>query len=101
MDEEITAKEAEEIKKILEKNLQLTEEIYKKTKYIKRYVIISQIMGFIKILLILIPIVLGIIYLPPLLKDVYSQYKNLLDIGEKADTININNLPSEVQKFLK
>lgn len=101
MDEEITAEEAGQVKKLLEKNIKLTEEILKKTKYIKRYVIMSQILGFFKILIIVVPIVLGIIYLPSLLKNAYSQYQELLGVSEKAGAIDVNKLPPEVQKFLK
>lgn len=101
MDEEIIAKEAEQAKKLLEKNLELSEKIYKNSKYIKRFVITSQILGFLKLLLIVVPIVLGIIYLPPLLKNVYSQYQELLGISQKADMLDIDKLPPEAQRFLK
>ena len=101
MDEEIIAKEAEQVKKLLEKNLELSEKIYKNSKYIKRFVITSQILGFLKLLLIVVPIVLGIIYLPPLLKNIYSQYQELLGISQKADMLDINKLPPEAQRFLK
>lgn len=86
MDEKTAAEEAGQVKKILEQNFKLTEEIYKQTKYIKNYVFWAQIAGVIKILLIVIPIVVGIIYLPPLLKGVFDQYKNLF--GVQAGEIN-------------
>ena len=91
----------EEIKKLLEKNLELTEEIYKKTKYIKRHVIIQQVFGVLKVLIIIVPIVLGIIYLPPLLKNVYSQYQELLDVGGNLNTIDIEQLPPDLLKYVK
>ncbi len=101
MDEEITTKELEQVKKALEKNLELSEKIYKNSRYIKKFVITSQILGFLKLLLIVVPIVLGIIYLPSLLKDVYGQYKQLLGVSEQVETIDINKLPPAVQKYLK
>ncbi len=96
----------EEIKKLLEKNLELTEEIYKKAKYMKRYVIFQQIFCILKILIIVVPIVLGIIYLPPLLKNVYSQYQELLNLGGKVDTIDtididVKQLPPDLLKYVK
>lgn len=91
----------EEIKKLLEKNLELTEDIYKKTKYIKKYVIIQQVLGVLKVLIIVVPIALGIIYLPPLLKNVYSQYQGLLNAGGKLDTIDIKQLPPDLLKYVK
>ena len=91
----------EEIKKLLEKNLELTEEIYKKTKYIKRHVIIQQIFGLLKILIIAVPIVLGIIYLPPLLKDVYAKYQEFLNLDGKMDIIDIKQLPPNLLEYIK
>ena len=101
IDEEIITKEAGQVKELLEKNLELSEKIYKNSKYIKKFVITSQILGFLKLLLIVVPIVLGVIYLPPLLKNVYSQYQELLGLSQKADMLDIDKLPSQVQKYLK
>ncbi len=112
----------EEIKKLLEKNLELTEEIFKMTKSIKSFVIHQRIFGALKLLLIAVPIILGIIYLPPLLSGITEQYKDLLGIkseagggnitdiidllkggaaGENLKNIDINKLPPEAQKYLK
>ncbi|MFH1255273.1 MAG: hypothetical protein V1667_02285 [bacterium] len=82
----------EEIKKMLEQNLKLSSEIYKQTKYIKNYVFWAQIAGVVKILLIVVPLVIGIIYLPPLLKGAFDQYKDLLGIQpEAAAGIDLKN----------
>ena len=54
----------EEIKKILEENLKLTQEIHQMTKKIKNYINFQKVMSLIYILLIVVPIILGIIYLP-------------------------------------
>ncbi|MFW5884801.1 MAG: hypothetical protein ACOCUF_01015 [Patescibacteria group bacterium] len=70
--------EKSKIEKLLEENLETTREIREMTKYIKRYVIISQILGFVKLFLIAIPVALGIIYLPPFIEKIIQQYQNLL-----------------------
>ena len=119
MDEKNTAEEAGQVKKLLEKNLKLTEEIYKMSKSIKSFMMWQKIFGFLKILIIVVPIVLGIIYLPPLLKNVLGQYQDLLGIGGGgsgniienllkggAGGLDLNNidadkLPAEAQKYLK
>jgi hypothetical protein len=102
----------EELKKLLEENLKLTQEIHTMTKKINKFVIWSRIFGFLKILIIVVPIILGIIYLPPLLKDVFGQYKDLLGIGGGSkgllgdsenlnlENIDVNQLPPELQKLL-
>ncbi|MDD4271570.1 MAG: hypothetical protein PHF50_02085 [Patescibacteria group bacterium] len=106
----------EEIKKMLEKNLEYSQEIYKQTKYIKSYVFWAQIFGVLKILIIVVPIVIGIIYLPPLLKGVFDQYKDVLGSGDGGnplesllkgdagnfdmDNVDLNNLPSQAKQLL-
>lgn len=70
----------EEIKKLLEQNLALTKEIYRLTKKIKSYITFQKAMSVIYILLIIVPIIIGVIYLPPLLNGVYNQYKDLLGL---------------------
>lgn len=105
----------EYLKKLIEENLELTKEIHKMTKKINNYMLWSQIFGFLKVLIIVVPTVLAIIYLPPLLKDVFSQYQSLLGGGSSGSLIqsflgggavdsgNIdpNKLPPELQKYLK
>lgn len=108
----------EEIKKLLEQNLALNREIYRHTKYIRTYVFWAQVAGVIKILLIVVPVVLGIIYLPPLLKNLFEQYKNLIGIqagvsnpiesllnggvgGLDLNAIDINKLPANIRELIK
>ncbi|MBU4257424.1 hypothetical protein KKC04_03350 [Patescibacteria group bacterium] len=113
--------ESSQIKKLLEKNLELTEEIFKMAKSIKSFVIHQRIFGILKLLIIVVPIILGIIYLPPLLSGITEQYKDLLGIksgaggnitnildllkggagGENLKNVDINKLPPEAQKYLK
>jgi len=80
----------EEIKKLLKENLKLNQEIYKMVKNIKSYIFWQRIFGVIKILIIIIPLIIGIIYLPPLLKQVTGQYQSLLGLGQ--NDLNLENL---------
>lgn len=92
----------EEIKDLLKKNLELTEEINKKIERINRFVAWQKIFGLLKILIFVVPIVLGIIYLPPLLKDVIGQYQELLGVGNQVNAIDLNNIsPDMIKSFLK
>lgn len=74
----------EEIKKILAENLALTKEIYVMTKKIKGYVTFQKVMSLVYIALIVVPIILSIIYLPPLLESLFNQYKDALGIEENS-----------------
>ena len=117
MNEENQINQDEQIKKLLEKNLEYSREIYQQTKYIKNYVFWAQVAGVLKILLIVVPIILGIIYLPPLLKGVFDQYKDILGVGAGGNpiesllkggtgnldlnSIDINKLPPQVKALLR
>ena len=61
-------KEAD-LEKLLQKNLAVSQEILDISRYIKKYVFWRKIIGLIKFLVIVIPIILGIIYLPPIIED--------------------------------
>ena len=77
-----------EIKKLLEKNLKLTEEIYNMTKKIKGYLAFQRLVSLFYIFLIIAPIVISIIYLPPLLSGLFNQYKDALGLeGGSSGTI--------------
>jgi len=80
----------EEIKNLLKENLKLNQEIHKMVKGIKSFLFWQRIWGVIKILIIIVPIIVGIIYLPPLLKQVMGQYQSLLGIGQSD--LNLENL---------
>lgn len=75
----------EEIKKMLEENFAFIQRIKEDTHYIKKYVVISQVMSFVKVFLIVIPIVLSILYLPKLLSSVLAPYQELLGISAGAN----------------
>jgi hypothetical protein len=70
--------ENEELKKIIEKNNSLIEEIFVMTKKINKYIFWSQIISWIKFFLILAPIIFAFIYLPPYLKEAFNSYNELL-----------------------
>lgn len=73
MDNNLTNEQIE----LLRRNLEISEELLVKTNYIKSYVKWQKIFGLINFLIIIIPIVIGIIYLPPLIKDYLDQITSL------------------------
>ncbi|MDP2709166.1 MAG: hypothetical protein Q8O93_03910 [bacterium] len=117
MNEENQINEPEQIKKLLEQNLKLTEEIYAMTKKMKSYLAFQRLVSLFYLVLIIAPIILSIIYLPPLLNNLFSQYKDALGIeGGPSGTIqgllnggagnldlnnlDVNNLPPQVKQLL-
>jgi thiosulfate reductase cytochrome b subunit len=63
--------------KLLRQNLELSQEILNRTIWIKKYLKWQQVMGYVKILIIIIPIIIGLVYLPPLLKGYFDQLSSL------------------------
>ena len=117
MNEENQINEPEQIKKLLEQNLKLTQEIYAMTKKMKSYLAFQRLVSLFYLFIIIAPIVLGIIYLPPLLGGLFNQYKDLLGVqagsanpiesllkggvgGLDLNNIDINNLPPQVRQLL-
>ncbi|MFA5248774.1 MAG: hypothetical protein WC415_06225 [Patescibacteria group bacterium] len=70
----------DDLKQALEKISKLSEENNVMLKKIKRYFLWQRLFSVLYFLLIVGPIVIGIIYLPPLLKDAFSQYQDLLSL---------------------
>lgn len=68
----------DELKSLLEENLELTKDVRAMVNHINRYVAWQRIFGVLKVLIILVPIILGVIYLPPILKDSYSQIISIM-----------------------
>jgi len=89
----------EEIKEVLKKNLELTQDIHRMVKKINKFIIWQQVIGVIKILLIIVPLVAGFIYLPGLLKNAFEPYKELLEVGQEGQEIKLDK--SSVLEMLK
>ena len=87
------------IQAMIRKNLELTEEIHDMIKGIKRHMFWSNVWGFLKILIIIIPLIVGIIFLPPLLKGIFDQYKDVLgleDMGQLLDGSSVEKIPLDI-----
>ncbi len=84
----------ENIKVALEKISNLTEKNHKMLKSIKRHIIFERIFGILKILIILIPIILGVIYLPTIFEKIAVQYGELINFSANPAGINAEDLKS-------
>lgn len=77
----------EDLKKLMDENLKLAKENREMLKKVKKYLLISRIWGFLKILIIVTPIILGIIYLPPLIDDFVQGVKEGLGLNKVEQAI--------------
>lgn len=84
-----------EMRELLRKNLEMTEEVYHIVKKVNRTLVWQQVFGFVKILIIVVPLIIGLIYLPPLLSGVIEQYQELLgptSAGQSSGLEGLKNL---------
>ncbi|MDD4611140.1 MAG: hypothetical protein PHU73_04295 [Patescibacteria group bacterium] len=100
----------EDIRKLLEKNYALSKETYRMVKNIRSYTRWQRFWGWVKFIIIVLPIILAIVYLPAILKDLTQKYQELLRGGNASAIQNIingengidtKNLSPEIQKYLK
>ena len=69
--------EAELNQKLKEQN-ELLKAILKQGEKTKKYLFWLRVFGIIKLIIIITPIVLGVIYLPPFIERAIENYRNLL-----------------------
>ncbi|HBA36584.1 TPA: hypothetical protein DCZ15_01770 [Candidatus Falkowbacteria bacterium] len=70
--------EGEKLESLLRDNLESTAKILKDIRFIKKSLRWQRIWSVFRFLLIVVPIILGFIYLPPLIKETLETYRNLL-----------------------
>ncbi|MBU2576002.1 hypothetical protein KKF64_02855 [Patescibacteria group bacterium] len=71
----------EVLERLARENLNLTREILEYVKKTKRYILFGQILNVIKVVLIIGPIIIAIIYLPSIIREFISTYSDLLGGG--------------------
>ncbi len=96
----------EDMKKLLEQNIELSKKVLKLSKKNHNILKWQYFFGFLKIILIVIPLILGIIYLPPFLEKILDSYQGFLGLNEKVESINpanidLNKVTPEFLKKLK
>ncbi len=68
------ASEHEKLTVLIEKNIKWSQVIYNQNRKIQRRLSWIVFGSYLRLFLILIPVILGIIYLPPLISDFWAQY---------------------------
>lgn len=87
-----------EIKSLLEKNLKWSQIIYEQNRKINRKLMWMAVGNWLKILIIVVPIVLGVIYLPSFIKNLTSKYGAYLP--GKTNVTGGGNSVNDVLKLL-
>lgn len=68
----------EEWKELVRKNAEMNREMYNMLKSVKRFILFQRIWFGLKVTIILVPLILGFIYLPPLVEEWTNKYKDML-----------------------
>lgn len=74
----------EELKTLMQENLALLKETHEMIHKIKSYITFQKVMSLVYLVLILGPIIFSILYLPPILKQIFGQYSDLLNMGSPS-----------------
>lgn len=97
--EKIVEKPKEEtLEDLVKKNLKWSQIIYEQNRKINNKLLWSAIAEWLRLLIIVIPIILALLYLPPLLKNIWSQYSDLLGNGA---TQNSGSNQNTIDNFIK
>lgn len=88
------ADEIQQMKQLLENNTNTIKGMEASLKKINNYMKWQYIFAIFKIIVIVIPLILGFIFLPPLLKNIVAPYQELLgSINEQRQIVgNVNNV---------
>lgn len=80
--EKIESGDHESLKTLIEKNIKWSQVIYNQNRKIQRRLSWIVFGSYLRLFLILVPVILGIIYLPPLVSDFWVQYGSMF--GDQA-----------------
>lgn len=87
----------ESLEDLIKKNLKWSQIIYEQNRKINSKLLWSAIASWLYFIILIVPIILGLLFLPPLLSGVFSQYGELLNEGNSVSTSS----PSAVDSLLK
>lgn len=78
------------LKELIEKNIKWSQVVYHQNKAIKHRLSLMVLGSYLRLALVLIPIVLGIIYLPPFFSDIKTRYESVMSsLGNNSDISDI------------
>lgn len=88
-----------DLKALLEENLRVSQAIYASTEKTRKYILWGQILGVVKIIIVVVPIIWAAWYLKPYLTQALGTYQDLLNTSSSLTPTTQN--VSDWQKLLK
>lgn len=92
-----TIEKQNETKKLLQENLKVSKAILKITEKTRRYIFWSQVASWFKLLLIIVPIILAVLYLPSLIESWQAQIQDILPFGSVQQFQGASDLLDQLQ----
>jgi len=83
------------LKELIEKNIKWSQVIYEQNRKVKRRLTWMVVGSYLRLAIIVIPIILAIIFLPPLFEQLWGQYSGILG-GLGGSTNPINEIFSQI-----
>ena len=81
-----------ELEKLLQDNLKYSKVIYERIRKIEKAITWMKVFSILRIIIIVVPIVLAILYLPPLWKKTMQKYQGLLGRDQTHLLRQLDNL---------
>lgn len=66
------------MRQLIQKNFEYTKAVHEDVKKIRKYILWQQIFGIIKVILVVVPMVIAIIFAAPFLKQALETYKEIM-----------------------
>lgn len=77
-----------DLKKLIEKNINLNQEVLDLVTYIKKYIYLQKVFSWIKIFVVVVPIIIAALYLVPIFKDISVQFNGFDNFLRQVYSIN-------------
>ncbi len=74
----------DDLRGLIEKNIKWSQLIFEQNKKIKKRLTLMAVGSYLRLALIIIPIILGIIYLPAFLSDVWQDYASVIGVSPES-----------------
>ena len=88
------------VAELLEKNLKWSQIIYEQNRKINSKLFWAAVANWLRLLLIVIPLILGLLFLPSFIRGLASQYSSVLS-GFKTSNTGTSPSPATIENILK
>ncbi len=89
------------LKELIEKNLKWSQIIYEQNRKLNSKLFWMAAASWIKILIIILPLVAAVLFLPPLLKGVWSQYGSFFGVSSDKNNNDKAASPNSLEGLIK